>query len=248
MVKKSVGKFDSKKWLTLLTVIVILSFVVDLVFLNVLYDIQKSESNLKGELAQTIGSSCSGNADCPSTGCLGNRLMRIACISGTCDYGHKIGECNSASTDSYYSKSEPDSDYYEYYTYEPDHYYEEGEESPYDGCEQTVTIGYPKNSCKYYAVQSWASCLRESCIKKVDCIIYYTEYGLSHGASSTDIERFKYRCLSWQEWRNDMCGYELKRELYACDYVYPLREEDYVPVKEEGDDSYKIKSYDYYIQ
>jgi len=239
MLKKSVGKFDSKKWFVLLVVVIILKLIMNLLSLNVLYDIQKSESNLKGELAQAIGSSCDGNADCPSTGCLGTRLFRIACISGKCDYAHKIGECNSASTDSYYAKLEPESDQ------------EESPSSPYDKygeCKQTVIIGYPKGSCKHYAVLTWSSCIEQSCIKKIDCIDYYTKYGLSHGASSTDIERFKYRCLAYQDWRNDACGYELEREIFACEYIYPLTEEDYESDKEDGDDYYKIKDYDYYIQ
>lgn len=81
----------TKKLLVLLVIIVALSLVIDLLSLNILYKISKSESGLEGELAQVSRSNC-------ESGCYRNNNYQPGlnnCLRGCCstECGQQRGEC-----------------------------------------------------------------------------------------------------------------------------------------------------------
>jgi len=204
MLKKSVGKFDSKKWFVFLVVVIILKLIMNLLSLNVLYDVQKSESNLKGELAQAIGSYCSGNADCPSTGCFGTRLMRIACMSGKCDYAHKIGTCDSTDSSEEESSSSSSDSYWDGYKQE------EVEEEP----DPPVQFKQWQLDCMKEAVDYYNTCMkRYDCKTKSECEEEHKKILAKRRAWEECYENcrglYSYRYSAMDKCVSDNCGPEV---------------------------------------
>jgi len=93
-VKKSSNSFYNL--LVLLTVIIIASLVVDLLFLNVLYDLAKSNIGLEGELAisslaqDCVDNNCDTPQDCGAKGV----DARNSCISDECHYNPSVYSSN----------------------------------------------------------------------------------------------------------------------------------------------------------